>query len=385
MSAIYLDYAAATPLDPLVLGAMQPYLSEVFYNPSATYAGARAARQALLDARTKVARVLGAKPSEIIFTAGGTEANNLAIHGVMRQFIDSNIVVSSIEHSAVLKPAGRYNCLQAPVNEQGIVSAESMAATITDQTVLVSCMYANNEIGTVQPIKAIAKVCEDVRRARRTAGNDLPLYFHVDACQAPNYLDVQVARLGADLVSLNGSKIYGPKQTGVLFVKGGIVLEPLIDGGGQERGLRSGTENLAGAVGFATALEMATSMRKDETLRLQELQAYWYQLLEKKVPSAILNGSRSHRLPNNIHISIPGTDNERLLFALDEAGVMAAAGSACSASSQTPSTVLAALGIDDATAQSSLRFTMGRQTTKEDINMAIDHLVSVLDTARDYK
>lgn len=378
MSEIYLDYAAATPLDPLVLSVMQPYLTEVFYNPSATYAGARTARQALLNARSKVARVLGAKPSEIIFTAGGTEANNLAIHGIMRRFTDSNIVVSSIEHSAVLKPAAKYSCLQAPVNAQGIVTADSFAAAITDQTVLVSCMYANNEIGTVQPIKAIAKICEDVRRARRSAGNNLPLYMHVDACQAPNYLDVQVARLGADLVSFNGSKIYGPKQSGVLFVKGGIVLEPLIDGGGQERGLRSGTENLAGAVGFAAALELAATMRKNETQRLQELQNYWYELLEQKIPSAILNGSRTQRLPNNIHISIPGIDNERLLFALDEAGVMAAAGSACSASSQTPSTVLAALGIDDATAQTSLRFTMGRATTREDLEQTVDCLVSLL-------
>lgn len=381
--AIYMDYAAATPLDPRVLSAMQPYLTDVFYNPSALYSGAQAARQALQEARASVARTLGSRPSEVIFTAGGTEANNLAIHGVMRRYSAANIVVSSIEHSAVLKPAARYDCLQAQANDQGIVTADSIAAAVTDETVLISCMYANNEIGTVQPVRAIAKLCEKINNDRRRAGNDLPIFFHVDACQAPNYLDVQVSRIGADLISLNGSKIYGPKQSGVLFVKSGVVLEPLIDGGGQERGLRSGTENLAGAAGFAKALELAAEMRRDESQRLKMLQQHWYEQLAGKIPQVVINGSKSHRLPNNIHLSLPGADNERLLFALDDAGVAAAAGSACSASSQTPSTVLTALGLDDATARSSIRFTMGRATTVGEVDTAIGCLKAAIDANTD--
>lgn len=377
MSAIYLDYAAATPLDETVLTAMLPYLTTEFYNPSATYSAARRVQQALQQARQQAARAVGAKPSEIIFTAGGTEANNLAIHGIMRRYPQAAIVISAIEHSAVLKPAAHYAGLVAGVTADGLLDLEKITHTITDETVLVSCMYANNEIGTVQPIRALARRCAAIRTARRQSGNDLPLYLHVDACQAPNYLDVQLSRLGADLVSFNGSKIYGPKQSGILFVKGGLVLEPLIDGGGQERGLRSGTENVAGAVGFAVALERAVSLRHEEVRRLKQLQSYWYELLAEQLPAAIINGSRSHRLPNNIHLSFPGFDNERLLFELDEAGIMAAAGSACSASSQTPSTVLAALGLDVLTAQSSVRFTMGRATTRQEIKTVIAKLVEL--------
>lgn len=376
--AIYLDNAAATPVDPTVLAAMMPFLTTEFYNPSATYSGGRIARVALEDARTKVARCIGAKASEIIFTAGGTEANNIAIHGIMRRFPDAEILVSAVEHSAVLKPAADYQVAYMPVKADGRIDIFAVEASITDKTVLISCMYANNEIGTVQPLRALTKICDIIRKQRRQAGNELPLLLHVDACQAPNYLDIQVARLGADLVSFNGSKIYGPKQSGALFVRGGIVLQPIIQGGGQERGLRSGTENLAGNVGFAAALELAVSSRHAETTRLQALQQHWYRRIAQELPSVIINGSKAQRLPNNIHITVPGADNERLLFALDDAGIMAAAGSACSASSQTPSTVLAAIGLDEASAQASLRFTMGRDTTQAMINETIDQLISLI-------
>lgn len=375
---IYLDYAAATPLEPAVLAAMQPYLHEQFYNPSATYLAARTTLKALQAARTQVAHWLGARPSEIIFTAGGTEANNLAIHGIMRQYSNANLVVSAIEHEAVLAPAQRYNYREAAVTAAGIVDLGALGSQIDDQTVLVSIMYANNEIGTLQPIREVARLLQTIRRQRQAAGTTLPLYFHTDACQAGNYLDLHVSRLGVDLMTLNGGKIYGPKQSGALFVKAGIQLTPLIDGGGQERGLRSGTENVANAIGLAKALDIVQSRRQEEAQRLTDLQLVFFQQLARWSTGTVINGSLKHRLPNNIHITLPGYDNERLLIQLDEAGIMAAAGSACSASSEEPSHVLRALGLSKADAQASLRFTMGQATTESDIIRVVSQLADLV-------
>lgn len=364
---IYMDYAAATPLDPRALEAMRPFFSEQFYNPSAAYGPAKDVRKALEAARSEVAHWLGAKSSEIIFTAGGTEANNLAIHGIMQRFPGANVVASPIEHESVLAPAGQYQLKQTPVDGEGRVGLESLRRAVDDQTVLISIGYANNEIGTVQPIRDIGLSVEVIRRERLAAGNDMPLYFHTDAAQAANYLDLHAARLGVDLMTLNGGKIYGPKQSGALYVKSGVELRPLIEGGGQERGLRSGTENVAAAVGFAKALDVSQAMRHEEVARLQKLQGQFMQMLEEKLPQAAVNGSRKHRLPNNVHLTLPGQDNERLLIELDEAGIIAAAGSACSASSEEPSHVLAAIGLSDDEARASLRFTMGRETTAGDV------------------
>jgi cysteine desulfurase len=362
-SPIYLDYAAATPIDPRVLTAMQPYLQEQFYNPSATYQAALDVHKALEAARARVAFWLGSRPSEVIFTAGGTEANNLAIQGVMQRYPTANVVVSAIEHSAVLEPARRYDCHEASVTADGRLDLTDLGLKIDDQTVLVSVMYANNEIGVVQPLHDVAGMLRDIKKQRLADGNDLPLYLHSDACQAGNYLDVHNSRLGVDMMTINGGKLYGPKQSGALYVKGGLVLEPLIYGGGQERGLRSGTENVAGAIGLATALDLAQQDRLSEAKRLHTLQQEFYKLLQAQLPSAIINGSRKHRLPNNLHLTVPGHDNERLLIQLDSAGVMAAAGSACSASDEEASHVLRALGLSDEAAQASLRFSMGRSTT----------------------
>ena len=376
-TVIYLDYAAATPVDPGVLRAMEPYFADNFYNPSATYGAARNVQQALAAARSGVAHWLGARSSEIIFTAGGTEANNLAIHGVMRQFPKGNIVVSSIEHESVLAPSHNYDCRQAVVQPDGRLDLNDLRQKIDADTVLVSVMYANNEIGTIQPIREVARIIAEKllqRKSTVTARQPTPLYFHTDACQAANYLDLHVARLGVDLMTINGGKIYGPKQSGALYVKAGVTLTPLIDGGGQERGLRSGTENVAAAIGLAAALELVQSGRREEAVRLQALQQDFFKQLEAKLPRAIVNGSRKWRLPNNAHVTLPGQDNERLLIQLDEAGVMAAAGSACSASSETPSHVLRALGLDDAYARASLRFTMGRATGASQLGSAISTL-----------
>lgn len=374
---IYLDHAAATPVDSEVLAAMQPYFSEVFYNPSATYVPARQAREDLEAARARVAHWLGVRPTEVIFTAGGTEGNNLAIAGVMAHFQNCSVTVSGIEHESVLAPAQQFNCSVALTTEQGRVGVDDLRRNITDATVLVSVMYANNEVGTIQPLRQIGDMLKTIRAQRRAQGNTTPLYLHTDACQAANYLDLHVSRLGVDMMTLNGGKIYGPKQSGVLYVANHVQLQPIILGGGQERGLRSGTENVAGSVGFAAALDKAQHMRHDEVKRLNEVKNSAIHLLNAKIPGAIVNGSLEHRLPNNLHITLPGFDNERVLVQLEQYGILAAAGSACSASDDEPSHVLRAMGLSDEAAQSSLRFTFGRTTTKADVEKLVQALTDI--------
>lgn len=372
---IYLDHAAATPVDETVLAAMLPYFHLNFYNPSASYGPALQVRKAVDQARADVAYWLGCQPNELIFTAGGTEANNLAIEGIMRRYPQANVVVSNIEHESVLRPAGRFECRIAPVRPNGIIDLENLRKSIDEHTVLVSIMYANNEIGTIEPIHDIAKLISEIRKQRTT---NVPLYFHTDACQATNYLDLHVARLGVDLMTLNGGKMYGPKQSGALYIKRGIALVPLINGGGQERGLRSGTENVPGIIGFAAALKQSQTMRHEESLRLKQLQSLFTQLLKQAIPAAEINGSQKHRLPSNVQVTFPGQDNERLLIALDEKGILAAAGSACSASSEEPSHVLKAIGATDDQARASLRFTMGRTTNERMIRQTIDALCMLI-------
>ena len=377
---LYFDYAAATPMDPAVVAVMQPYFTEKFYNPSATYLPAQGIKKDLEAARASIASWLGARSSEVVFTAGGTEANNLAIHGIMRSYPEANLVVSAIEHEAVLQPAAQYAHKEAPVKADGIVDVEKLQALIDDQTVLVSVMYANNEVGSIQPIRQIAHIIEAVRKDRRTRNVKLPIYFHTDACQAAAYLDLHTARLGVDLLTLNAGKIYGPKQSGALFVGAKVHLQPDILGGGQERGIRSGTENIAAAVGFAKALTLAQERRHQEANRLLQLQKKLIHELETTFPSVIINGSQKNRLPNNVHVTFPGCDNERVLMELDEAGILCAAGSACSASNEEPSHVLRAMGLSDAEAQASLRFTMGLQIDETDIETLVTVLRQVIVT-----
>lgn len=374
----YFDYAAATPMAPEVLEAMQPFFSTNFYNPSADYEPARRVRASLESARTKVAQIIGAKPVEVIFVAGGTEANNLAIHGVMRDFDGANMVISAIEHDSVRRPSSHYNVRECAVNERGLLDLDRLESLIDENTVLVSVMQANNEIGTIQPIREVAGKLEEIRKKRVKDGNSLPLYLHVDAAQSGNYLDIHVHRLGIDLMTLNGGKIYGPKQSGVLYVRSGISLAPIIEGGGQERSLRSGTENVAACVGFATALSIAQERKPEEIERLKVLQKYFIEGLKQKLPELCVNGSLKARLPNNVHVTIPGQDNERLLILLDQAGIHAASGSACSASHDEPSHVLAALGLDDSAIRASLRFSMGRDTRQADIDLTIETLVQIV-------
>lgn len=378
MTKHYFDYAAATPMSQAVFTAMQPFFTEQFYNPSALYLDAQAVKQSLAVARSSVARVLSCKPSEVIFVAGGTESDNLAIHGVMQQFPGKKCVVSAIEHDAVLKPAAQYDHAVVPVAEDGRVDMSALAAAIDEETVLVSIMYTNNEIGTLQPLQEVASLLKTIRSKRAADDNDLPLYLHTDACQAGNYLPLLVHNLGVDLMTLNGGKIYGPKQSGILYVATGVMLQPQVLGGGQERTIRSGTENVAACVGFATALQEAADMREEETARVRQLRDYAIESIMKKIPTAVINGSHSQRLANNIHVTIPGVDNERLMMELDERGFMVATGSACSASSDEPSHVLRAIGLNDAAAQSSIRISLGRQTTEAGVDAFIDSLASLV-------
>lgn len=374
---LYFDYAAATPMDVEVFAAMRPYFAEQFFNPSAIYLPAQKVRAAFEAARGQIGELLGAHKTDVIFTAGGTEANNLAIRGVLAQYPDGNVVVSAIEHESVLRPAHEYNCHEAAVTPDGLVDVEKLLALVNDQTVLVSVMYANNEVGTVQPIRRIAQGLQRIRGDRRAHGNKLPLYLHTDAAQAAAYLDLHVARLGVDMLTLNAGKIYGPKQCGVLFAASHVRLQPQILGGGQERGARSGTENVTGAIGLAKALSLVQGRRRDETVRLQGLQKIFIDELAVHVPNAAVNGSRKHRLPNNLHVTIPGLDNERALVQLEGRGILCATGSACSASSDEPSHVLRAMGLNDAAARSSLRLTMGRFTNETAVRKAVQVLADI--------
>ncbi len=378
MKKIYLDYAAATPMDARVLKAMEPYFTKHFYNPSSLYLDARDAAKDIAGSRASVANWLGSRPGEIIFTAGGTEANNLAINGVMESFPEANLLVSSIEHESVLKPAEKSKARQIPVDGQGLVILKTLEKLVDEKTVLISIMYANNEIGTIEPIKKISAIISKIRKSRLSKGNSLPLYLHTDACQAGNYLDLHTSRLGVDLMTINAGKIYGPKQTGALYVRAGTQLKSQIKGGGQEFGIRSGTENIAGIVGFAVALDLVQQNRQQEAARLQNLQNTFMALIKTLLPQAEINGSLKHRLPNNIHITIPGSDNERLIMELDEKGIQAAAGSACSASKDEPSHVLAAIGLSDEAARSSLRLTMGKFTTEAEVQKTAEILAKLV-------
>lgn len=381
MGAIYLDYAAATPLDERVFAVMQPYLSERFYNPSAMYQAGRTVRSDVEEARHRLAMSLGAKPTEIIVTAGATESINLAIHGVLRTH-GGHIVTTPVEHAAVLEAAAQYDVRYATVDIQGRLDEENLRHRIGDETVLLSIGYANNELGTIQRLSAVAQLVAEIREDRLRRGITTPLYLHTDASQAAGLLDIAVSRLGVDLLTLNAAKCYGPKQVGLLWVRAGVALAPQIYGGGQERGLRAGTENVAGIIGFAEALTIAQENRKTETHRLAGLRDQLQRSLEAALPDVVVNGSAKRRLPNFLHISVPGLDGERAVFALDQAGVMVATGSACAANKGLRSHVLTAVGMSDELADGSVRMTLGRQTTPEDIDRAAAVIADVIQRER---
>lgn len=379
----YFDYAAATPMSEAVLEAMQPYFSQNFYNPSALYIASQEIKDAIYSVRSEVASILGCKPTEVVFTAGGTEANNLAIQGVMQHFGGKNCIVSAVEHDSVLAPAGNYKHKIAPVDPDGRINLTELEKLIDDETVLVSVMYANNEIGTVQSLKEIGRVVKLKVESRKSRGIKLPIYLHTDAAQAPNYLPILVNSLGVDLMTLNGGKIYGPKQSGILYIKSGVFLTPQILGGRQERSWRSGTENVPAIVGFGAALKETTELREAETKRLEKLQQEFIGKITSVVQNVKVNGSTKHRLANNIHLTFPGQDNERLMMELDERGFMVATGSACSASSDEPSHVLGAIGLSDEEARSSIRITLGRQSTAKQLGELVQAIQQLVATDTD--
>lgn len=399
---IYLDYAATTPLDPRVGKVMRSFLSERFGNPSSIHAEGVAAKVALDTARTTVARCLEAHKEEIVFTSGGTEANNLAMFGVLantdgRQHLlkgaKPHVVTTNIEHASVLEPMrqlekeGMAEVTYVSVEPNGIVKPEKILAAVRPTTVLVSVMYANNEIGTIQPIAKIGKALRDFRNGQlktsnlklSTVKNRLPI-FHSDACQAPLYLRCLVNALGVDLLSLDAHKIYGPKGVGALYIRRGMRLEPQLFGGGQEWGMRSTTENVPAIVGFAEALRIATAERHRESERIQKLRDMLYPAIFQNNGTVVVNGGmkKGERLPNNLNISLPGVDTEFLTLELDALGIAVSTKSSC-LKDEKESYVVAALDAQNhARAHSSLRFTLGRTTTRNDVKRTLQTLATLL-------
>ncbi len=391
---IYLDYAATTPVDPQVLKAMAPFFNEKYGNPSSLYKQGRESKIAIDQARLKIASLIGVRPGEIIFTAGGTESVNLAILGsvnILNGIKDKHIITSAIEHHSVLrcceflKQAGA-DVTFVPVNSQGVINLDELQKSITPKTVLISVMYANNEIGSIQPIVQIGKMLKKINLQR--IQNKLPkIYFHTDACQATGYLDINPDHLGVDLMSVNASKIYGPKQIGFLYVRSGVKLNPIIYGGGQEKDLRSGTENVPGIVGLAKALEISVKEQSFEIKRIGHLQKYLWDKLSKKIARIKLNGTylNKNRLPNNLNIKINGIEGESLMIYLDSYNVAVSTGSACATSSTDPSHVLLALGLTNNDAQSSIRISLGKYTIKKDLDYLIKIFPGIVNSLRKVK
>jgi len=358
---IYLDNAAATPLDHRVLREMMPYLEDKFYNPSAAYSKAREVKADLEEARHRLAILIGARPAEIVLTAGATESDNIALCGT-----EGEVVVSATEHPAVLNVAKARGGKIISVDHQGGINMSELAAAISDETELISVGYVNSETGAIADMSAVVKLVQRVRDDRRERGVIRPLLVHTDASQAAGVCDLSVARLGVDLMTLNAGKCYGPKQVGLLYVRAGVKLRPFIVGGGQEMGLRSGTENVASVVGFAKALELTETHRKSEIKRLSAMRNQLRQFILEQFPDAKINEGR-RQSPAILNFSIPGLDGERAVFALDERGVMVATGSACAANKGLRSHVLVAMGLTPIEADGSIRISMGRFTTEGDI------------------
>ncbi len=374
---IYMDHAATTPTDPRVVERMLPYFTERFGNASSIYRLGRQSFEALDEAHETVARVLGCRPTEIVFTGGGSEADNLAIKGVAysQRRRGKHIITSAIEHHAVLHTCQQleregFTVTYLPVDATGMVDPAAVEAAISDETALVSVMFANNEIGTLQPIAEIGTIC----RAHRVP-------FHTDAVQAGGIMDLDVNALGVDLLSLSAHKFYGPKGVGVLYIRQGTRLQPQILGGSQERNRRAGTENVAGAVGLAYALELSATERASEAQRLSQLRD---RLIEGvlRIPDSQLTGHPTHRLPGSASFALAGVEGESLLLNLDLMNVAASSGSACATGSVEPSHVLVALHLTPSQERGHLRLTLGRTTTEDDITFVLDQLPGIVERLR---
>jgi len=375
---IYFDHNATTPLAPEVLEAMAPYLSGCWGNPSSPYRFGNEARTAVEGARGRIAGCLGCKPSEVVFTASGTESDNLAVRGVARasRLRGNHIVTTAIEHHAVLNTCKAletdgYRVTYLPVNPAGVVEIDALAGSLTPETVLVTVMHANNETGVIQPVEEIARIV-------RKRG----IVFHVDAVQTAGKLSSRLAELGADLVSFSGHKLYGPKGTAALYVREGTALCPIITGGAHEMGLRAGTENVTGIVGLSAALELAAASSQKGGRRLQGLRDRLEAMVRERIPKVRFNGTSVARVPNTSSLSFDAVDGESIVLALDLAGICVSTGSACSTGEPEPSHVLLAMGLTAREAQGTIRISLGRDTRNEDVDGTVEALTEVIERLR---
>lgn len=374
---IYLDYAATTPALPEVADAMRPYMTEIFGNPSSVHSYGQEAKRALDESRDTVARIIGADASEVYFTSGGTESDNLALIGVAKASKKGNhIITTAIEHPAVLeaceylKTAG-FEITLLPVDSGGLVDPADVEKAITGRTILVSVMHANNEIGTIEPLAAVSEI---------TRERAVPL--HTDAIQTVGAVPVNVDALGVDLLTLTAHKFYGPKGIGALYVRKGTRIAPIIHGGAQERQRRAGTENVPGIVGLAKALEISQVDLEARAAAMTELRDYFSRGLVERVPDMRLNGHPTKRLPNNVNIAVRYIEGEGMLLSLDMLGVAASSGSACTSGSLEPSHVLRAIGLPFDIAHGSIRFSLGRLTTKADLDFVLEHFPPIVERLR---
>lgn len=383
---IYLDHAATTPVDPEVFEKMKPYFLETYGNPSSIYTFAQKARQAIDEARETVANILHVHPKEIIFTGSGTESNNLAMLGFAEgyQKYGRHIIASKIEHDSILEPLKYlqekgFEVTLVDVGEDGIVDPKDIQKALRKDTILVSVMHANNEIGTIQPIAEISEIIKKFREENKTS---YPI-FHTDACQSAGYLDISISHLGVDSLTLNAGKIYGPKGVGVLYVRKGLHLVPQIRGGGQEYRIRAGTENVAGIVGLASALKIVQAEKEEIHKKLIPLRDMLIDGIREKIPNTKLNGDRMRRLPNNVNISFRGLEGEAILLRLDMIDIAASAGSACTSGSLEPSHVIQALGLSPEWTHSALRLTLGKHNTKKEVDFLLSHLPKIIEELRE--
>lgn len=376
MKNIYLDNGSTTPVRKIVLKKALPYFSKIYGNPSSFHSTGLIAKKEMQKARENISKILNCDPSEIIFTGSGTESINLAIKGIaFRELLKSkkgHFITQKTEHDAVLETFKwleklGFDVSYINVDENGIIKLDELKNAIRDDTLLVSIMYANNEIGTIQPIKEIAKIVH--------AKNKL---LHTDACQGAEYLSLNTKELDVDMLTINGSKIYSFKGSGLLFKKKEIQLEALIHGGHQEKNLRSGTENIPAIIAMSAALEIANKEKKSESKRLIKLRDYMIKEIEKKIIKVKINGDRKSRLPNNVNVSFYGIEGESILLHLNEAGIRASTGSACSSQNLEPSHVLIATGVGHELAHGSIRFTLGKYTTKKEIDYTIKQLEKII-------
>lgn len=379
---IYLDYAAATPVCEEALKAMMPYFSDYFFNPSSPYLAAKHVREDYEKAKSDLAHVIGAKSADLIITSGATEATNLAFT-VLNNTITptpsaesneysnfSRVLVLETEHASVREVAKQYNGTLVKVDKTGLIDLNDLKTKITDQTELISVSLANNELGTIQPLAEISEIIKKVKQERYKTGNKRNLYLHSDASQALNLIEINVARLGVDLLTINSPKVYGPKGVGALYVSRGVKLKPINYGGGQELGLRSGTENVPGVIGFATAAKLA----KDQLIKNRKKYSRLTEILKTELETAkikpIFLGNHKHQLVNFCPVSFPGIDAERIIYLLEEQEIYLSTGAACAASKGQKSHVLIAIGLTDAEIAGSLRISLGAQNTEEDMHIA---------------